>query len=411
MREAVIIVDPFSSGVAYAPELEKRGYDCIAVRSSPDISARLARGFQPGHFIGGQLFDIETALKRFSGRRIKAVVAGCEMGVAVAEALAARLQLPGNCPETTPLRRLKHAMQLALAEGGLNCIPSMLNQEPSQMEELLSGIEEGCWVVKPVNSAMTDGVMFAQGRQGVADALGRCAWNQTNDLGEKNLGFIVQPFVQGTEYVIDLVAHQEGLSVSSVCRYRKQERNGSSFVYEGLDALEPSDPAHRDLIDYAMQAARAVGLQLGPLHMELLAGPEGPVMIEAGARLHGGVAPELFRDCYSPHLLERSVSAYLGNAGPVTQAQLIERGHIAFLVNDGPRQFTADSRELLERLRALRTYRGHRFFFSEGQNMPATVDLATCPGIVWLAGGSEMEIDSDARICRSLELGSARQPS
>jgi hypothetical protein len=134
-------------------------------------------------------------------------------------------------------------------------------------------------------------------------------------------------------------------------------------------------------------------------------------MIEAGARLHGGVAPELFRDCYSPHLLERSVSAYLGNAGPVTQAQLIERGHIAFLVNDGPRQFTADSRELLERLRALRTYRGHRFFFSEGQNMPATVDLATCPGIVWLAGGSEMEIDSDARICRSLELGSARQPS
>jgi biotin carboxylase len=404
MKEVVIIVDPFSSGVAYAPEFTRLGYDCIAVRSSATISTRMAKGFQPGFFLEQRLFDIDAALERFADRRIKAVVAGCEMGVAQAEGLAARVGVPGNLPDTTRLRRFKFDMQRALADAGLAHIPSTLLRDESEFEGLIVQLDERAYVVKPLNSASTDGVKFAQGRSGVADALARCAWGKINDLGERNGGFVVQPFVQGAEYVVDLVAHEGAYAVASVCRYRKETRNGSSFVYAGLDALDPHDPQLARLIDYALHAARALGLHVGPLHMELLDSPDGPVMIEAGARLHGGVAPELFRDCYQPHLLELSVDAYLGKPLSAMRSRLTEHGHIVFLANDTSATFAGASEAFLSRLRGLRTYRGHKLFVTEGDTLPTTVDLATCPGIVWLVGEDMQQIEADARSCRSLIL-------
>ena len=404
MREAVIIVDPFSSGAAYAPAFTERGYDCIAVRSSPDISPRIAKAFRPQHFVDRTLFDIEAALARWTKQPVKAVVAGCEMGVSAAEALASRLGLPGNSPDTTPLRRYKHDMQRALASAGLAHIPSMLIRQESEIDALLPQIHEGSWVVKPLNSASTEGVMFARGRDGVANALERCAWNRVNDLGEAHLGFVVQPFIQGREYVVDLVAHPGGITIASVCSYRKEARNGSNFVYVGLDVLDPHDPCHAALTDYAIRAARVLGLRVGPLHMELFASADGPVMIEAGARLHGGVAPELFRDCYAPHLLDLAVNAHLGGTVPTAPAQRVRHGQIVFLVNDQPCRFAGSGEDFLARLRALPSYRGHKLFVAEGDRIPCTVDLATCPGIVWLAGQDVQQIESDASACRALRL-------
>ncbi|KMQ80557.1 hypothetical protein BPMI_04746 [Candidatus Burkholderia pumila] len=260
MKET-IIVDPFSSGVAYAPEFARLGFECIAVWSSPDISARVSKGFQSRHFVGNAIFDIDSALERFAGRRFIAVVAGCEMGVAAAEALAARLGLPGNPSETTSLQRFKYDMQRALEAAGLRHIPSVLLHDETEIGNLPSCIDERTFVVKPLNLASTDGVMFAREREGVADALRRCGWGKVNDLGERNRGFVVQPFVQGDEYVVE---YGGGYSVASVCRYRKETRNGSNFVYAGLDALDPHASRHADLIDYTVRAARSLGVRLGP---------------------------------------------------------------------------------------------------------------------------------------------------
>ncbi|CAH2785900.1 MAG: hypothetical protein CBARDCOR_4009 [uncultured Caballeronia sp.] len=48
------------------------------------------------------------------------------------------------------------------------------------------------------------------------------------------------------------------------------------------------------MTDYAKQAAAALNVSVGPLHMEIIVSPQGPVLVEAGARLHGGVSVSLF---------------------------------------------------------------------------------------------------------------------
>ncbi|GAA5786832.1 ATP-grasp domain-containing protein [Chitiniphilus shinanonensis] len=398
----VIVVDPFSSGTLYAPRFVSLGYPCVAVRSSPHISARFARGFQPAGFLDGRLFDIDEALAQFGAARAVAVVAGCEMAVAAADALAERLGLPGNPAASTALRRDKYPMQQALAAAGLRHIPSLFIHNPERIDQATADLEEIAYVVKPVNSASTDGVRFAHGREGARQALRDSAWGQVNDLGEVNRGFVVQPFVEGPEYVVDLVAHAGGYTVASVCVYDKVECNGARFVYAGLEALDPHDARYAPLLDYAREAAAALQLTVGPLHMELIWSDDGPVMIEAGARMHGGVAPALFGDCYSPNLLELAVDAYLGRPIDKLEAQRRQYGRIVFLIGRREGIYPGPSPVYEANLRQLPSYRGHRIFISQGERMVPTVDLATCPGIVWLASPIPEQLDIDDKSCRTL---------
>ncbi|WP_036665579.1 ATP-grasp domain-containing protein [Paludibacterium yongneupense] len=401
----VIIVDPYSSGIVYAPAFAARGLHCLAVRSSASVPERFLKGFQAADFDGGMLYDADAALKHIGDAPVAAVVAGCEIGVAVAEDLAARLGLQGNSPCTTERRRHKHQMQQALALAGLRHIPTTLVRAQGEIEALLGQLnQEDNYVVKPVNSAATDGVVFARGRDGVAQALGRAAWDRINNLGEVNVGFVIQPFIQGPEYVVDMVAHAAGYTVASLSVYRKIARNGSAFVYAGLEVLDAERAEYAELIEYARQAAHALGMRQGPVHMELILSAKGPVMIEAGARLHGGVAPSLFKDCHAPDLVSLAIDAYLGVPIQTRVSCLAQAGHILFLINDRMQIFSGESRRLTDALHALPSYRGHRLFVAPGDTLAPTVDLASCPGIVWLAHPSQETLRDDVRRCETLQL-------
>lgn len=401
-NKVVLIVDPFSSGALYAPAFSALGYRCVAVRSSTSTSARFTRGFIAGDFSNQALLDINNAISQFDTREVAAVVAGCETGVEAADMLAAQLKARCNSPATSSSRRDKFAMQEALRSAGLPHIDTQLVKTKDAIAEtlLLLGDTSAVYVVKPLNSASTDGVMFAAGREGVRAALDMSAWNAVNDLGEVNKGFVVQRFIEGPEYVVDMVAHAGGITVASLCRYDKIKRNGSQFVYAGLDILDPADPAYRPLIDYACKSAVALDLAVGPLHMELIWSATGPVMIEAGARMHGGIAPALFKDCYAPNLLDLSVDAYVGKKIDTRYAEQTCHGRIVFLYNDTERPYTENSSGFGDALHTLESYRGHKIFVAPGDLIPKTIDLATCPGIVWFASDSTATLRADEALCR-----------
>lgn len=400
----IVIVDPFSTGALYAPIFRQRGYHCIAVRSSASTPRHFASGFRPENFVEGRLFDIDDALAYAGEQGIAAVIAGCEMAIAATDALAARLKLAGNSADTSVRRREKYAMQEALREAGLRHIPSIFVERKEDIAAMTEALTDIAYVVKPLNSAGTEGVRFCQGRAGARGALEDAAWGAVNDLGEINQGFVVQPFVQGREYVVDMVAHADGYAVASLCLYDKLRCNGSNFVYAGLDVLDPCDPQYAALISYAIEAARALKIVIGPIHMELLWNDQGPVMIEAGARLHGGIAPALFNDCYQPSLLELAVDAYTGRPILTVQCQRTRYGRIVFLINDRvhPYQGIAEASEAL--LGQLPSYRGHKIFHDPGEVLPVTIDLATCPGIVWFAHHDAQQLKEDESDCRKLKL-------
>lgn len=192
--------------------------------------------------------------------------------------------------------------------------------------------------------------------------------------------------------------------MASVCVYHKINRNGSPFVYAGLELLDACDSKYATLIEYALQAAAALNVSVGPLHMELIWSEQGPVMIEAGARLHGGVAPQLFEECCAPHLLDLAVRAYLDL--PITESivERVQAGRIVFLINDHEVYFPGESLTFVSQLKSLSTYRGHKLFVSPGDQMRPTVDLATCPGIIWLVDTTEAAVAADAQQCHILRL-------
>jgi hypothetical protein len=117
---------------------------------------------------------------------------------------------------------------------------------------------------------------------------------------------------------------------------------------------------------------------------------DNPVMIEVGARMHGGIAPNLFQNCYSPSLLEMSVKSYLRLE--CEEASLKEEGRIIFLISEKEGVFYPN----FEELKKLSSYKGNANFINEGEILKKTVDLNTCPGIFWLSNNNLQTLEEDA---------------
>ncbi|MBY8950141.1 MULTISPECIES: ATP-grasp domain-containing protein [unclassified Pseudomonas] len=392
--KTVLIVDPFSTGKLYARLFKAQGVKCYAVISTDAL---------PKHFtddlIREDFEDVyhweESLLVDLESLSLHAVIAGCETAIYLTDYLTKVLRIKGNSHITSDLRRNKFSMQQALKHHGLANIESQLLSSQSHIRKVVDSLEEtATYVVKPLNSAATEGVVFARGRGEVETALNNAAWKQKNDLGEINLGFIVQPFISGPEYVVDMVAFGGEYIIATVCKYTKIDKNGSKFVYESLDTLDPQSADLRPLIDYARQAAAALGVQVGPIHMEIIWSDAGPVMIEAGGRLHGGIAPLLFQQVYHPDLLSLSIDSYLDQPKPQADAvSQISHGRIGFFCSDERRTFAPPLPQVIQSAQEDEAYCGHRYFISEGDTTPITVDFATCPGLFWLQHPSAQQLD------------------
>lgn len=399
--ETVLIVDPFSTGKLYAALFKAQGVKCIAVISTDTLPHHFTSDLIREDFAEVYQWE-ESLLEILEPLALSAVIAGCETAIYLTDYLTEVLRIPGNSRITSDLRRNKFSMQQALKKQGLANIASHLLSSPSRIREVVDSLEEtATYVVKPLNSAATEGVVFAQGKAEVETALNKAAWRQKNDLGEYNLGFIVQPFVSGPEYVVDMVAFDGEYTIATVCKYTKIHRNGSMFVYESLDTLDPQAETLQPLIDYARLAAAALSIEIGPIHMEIIWSDAGPVMIEAGGRLHGGIAPLLFQQVYQPDLLSLAIDSYLGRPCPVAGAvRQISHGRIGFFCSDERRTFNAPSPQALQSAMADEAYCGHRFFISPGETTPITIDFATCPGLFWLQHPSAQQLNASTALLR-----------
>jgi biotin carboxylase len=406
-----IIVDPYSSGALYASEFAKHGVLCIAIQSSLPLPAHFLQDFDLLNYIEVLSPSPSDELaSRLSARNVVAVVAGCDTAVILTDELSERLGLSGNDSSKSAIRRYKDQMHEALKLRGLRHIDTAVFKSFEDFSRLLNEFDdETTFVIKPINSAGSEGVRFAQGRQGLAEGMKASAWEQVNVLGEINSGFAVQPFIRGSEYVVDLVPTGEGFFIASVCRVYKVEMNGSRFVCDSVHLLDPQDAKLGDLIEYAQEAARALGIISGPIHMELIWGSDGPVMIEAGPRLPGAGLPSLYSEVYDPDLLSAAVCSYLGKPitypGTLVPASSPKRkrfGRAVCLISQAEHEFRGLEDGDLKRLRTLTSYCGHKLYVKKQGSLVRTIDFATCPGVIFLAHESLQRLDEDEKRVRNI---------
>ncbi|WP_375662679.1 ATP-grasp domain-containing protein [Bartonella sp. OC16QHHD] len=345
-----------------------------------------------------KLHSVNEIKKRFPIGAIEAVVAGAEGGIYCTDQLAAYYNCPGNNPSTTDWRRKKAAMQKRLCENGLSYLRSKIL---TKNDCTLDGFESHSgYVVKPNDSAGSDGVLFFSNLEEVVTWTSEIDWKKKNIFGAPNEAYLLQERLEGEEYIVDAVVKGEAIKICSLSRYKKGIHNGSTFVYETLDVLDSQDPSYAPLISYAKQCIRALGIEYGPAHMEIMQTARGPVMIEVGARLHGGIAPTLFAHCYEDDLLESSVNLIAGMFSQ-TPSRFKKKGRIIFLINEIDSHIIKDVNVWRQKLHSWENVVHFMLFFKENEPLPLTIDLNTCPAIIAIWGHNDDELSALERIIRS----------
>jgi hypothetical protein len=315
------VVDPWGGGALLAPALRRRGHECLAVLSGAGIAARL--GAAPpaaGDFVEVLTHEGDAAATagRLRERGVELVLAGCETGVLLADELDAALGLAGNGLALSPARRDKGLMARAAERAGL-AVPRQTRA--AGVEEILSWIGENGYpvVIKPPHSLDSDGVALCSG-EGEVRAACAALLGRTNQAGLINETVLVQERLEGDQYAVDTVSRDGRHLLAGVWRYSRPRALPGAPAYaaigsDGKRMVPATEERSRRLFAFTCRLLDALGIRVGPAHCELMWVGGGPVLIEIGARLHGGEkTPVISRLCTGGSQLDRALEARLDPA-------------------------------------------------------------------------------------------------
>jgi hypothetical protein len=406
----VAVVDGFGSGRWLTRELTDRGAECVHVKSRPVLNPYRQASFHPDEYALDLGYDHDTGrlATRLSNLGVAWIVAGGESGVRTADTLAGLIGLPGNVPELTEARCHKQEMALRLAETGLD---GPLGTTVTSPEEAVAwfgspAVGPAGVVVKPVDSAGSDHVRFCTTAEQVRTAC-EAVLASANVFGSRNQTVLVQETLAGPEYSVDTVSVGGRHLIADTWRHTKSRTPHGAPLSDFEEPAGPGGPEVEAVHAYVLRTLDALGIRHGAAHSEVILTSRGPVLIDPGARLGGRFLPrvaEKFLGYSQAGLLAESIVSAddaLRQAGglprswpgPIRHVSLINRRAGTAV----PAPKWAGFLEALPSAIAVAPAAG------AGMELPATHDLATSPGFVYLSAADPAEIERDYRIIREWE--------
>ena len=411
----VVLVDGYSTGVFYPPLLKQRGIPMVHVRSSTvtddaTLADMVNDTLERMHSDYAALLDQEDSLDELTSRLAQyaphAVLAGCETGVELGDRLARSLRLPGNNPDTSRVRRDKHAMHQALARAGLRSLSSRMT---SSLEDLVEWIESTAGlpvVLKPAMSAGADGIHVCktldEARAAFQHLIG------TKDIfGSRLNRVLAQEFAPGEEMVVNTVSCRGRHRISDLWRYRKMITPEGRSIYDGAQLVADFGTQTQSILDYSFAVLDALDIRHGPAHSEIMLTPDGPVLIECGARPMGASYPqELLKESVGHTQLELAVEAaleperFLENA----DAPYALRKHFFIKCLVSTRKGSLDATPAVTLLSGLPSARSGNFLHCiEGGHVTQTIDLLTSPATLFLCHEDARVVSADHQLITALE--------
>lgn len=401
-----VVVDAYSTGSKLAPRLAAAGLDVVHVQSSPQMPDFYLRSFRPEHFAANVVHegDLEATLARLEPHDPAFVMVGSEPGVPLADALGERLGLPSNGSAGSRARRDKHAMAEALRAAGLRAVEEL---KTGKIAEAIAWADSGGrWpvVIKPLDSAGTDGVTICEGPAAVEAAFGALL-GRPNALQGANRELLVQELLTGTQLFVNTISWDGVHHVSEVWRDKKL-RLPENFVYDYEELLPRHGPQQDRMVPYVEKVLDALGIRFGPAHTEAMLTEDGPVLVESGARLHGSIREDVIDECTPSHVTV-TVDAYLNPASVVRRAarpyELEAASYCVMLISRHEGRIVGADR--LREIEALPTFAGWISMLGPGDELKRTVDLFTCPGMIYLVDPDRERLRADYERLRELEAG------
>lgn len=200
------------------------------------------------------------------------------------------LGLPGISVDTAIKTTDKWEMIKAFKEYGVESPWYYVVEKDDDWYAVKRQISIPC-IMKPTDNAGSRGVILVENYQKLDEAY------QYSKVCSRAGSVIVEEYLKGNEVSVEIIVYKGDVHILAVT---DKLTTGSPYFVE-IGHSQPSCLSENDLgkiRDLAIRAIKAVNIENGPAHVEIMLTDKGPKMIELGARMGG--------DCIATHLVPLS---------------------------------------------------------------------------------------------------------
>lgn len=264
------------------------GLEVVAVDMNPDAIGFKEEGIEKEII---STIDIPGVLKAARKHKINGIMTlASDMPMRTVAAVAKEMNLVGIDEQTAINATNKFEMRKALKKYG---VPIPKFYKASNEQEYLECIShfKGKFITKPADNSGSRGIYLVDDPAKAGEAF---AYSKSNS---RNGDIVVEEYMEGPEVSV------ETLTIDGVCHViqitDKLTTGAPHFVEMGHSQPSQLDSSIQDRIRaVAIAANKAIGINNGPSHTEIIITQEGPKIVELGARLGG--------DCITTHLVPLS---------------------------------------------------------------------------------------------------------
>jgi len=304
-----ILVDAYSTGNYLPPAFDRLGVDVLHLQRTPELMPTMLAPAKES-YQGFLVYDPDTTERELKELEPLFVVAGQEPGVPLADAMSEALGLRTNGSALSEARRNKYRMVDTVQAAGLRSADQLVTTDADAAVAWATAADYWPCVAKPLASASTDGVFICRDAADLRAAFP--AILSTKDIFDgNNERVLVQSFLTGTEYIVDTVSVDGHAYVCGVWQYDKRLLTNGKPIYNRDILIDAADPVVTQLVDYTRKMLDALGIHNGPAHSEVIVGPDGPALVEVGARLNGNMQPAFHDLCLGANQADLTALAFV----------------------------------------------------------------------------------------------------
>ena len=404
----IVIVDAYSQAASLVKAFNAQGYRCVHVRTVRQLHAYYEQSICAQDYVETLWYDGDFAqlLQQLAPYSITHVCAGFDMGVALADQLNEAFNLPGNGTALSAARCDKYQQRLALVQAQVKVPSFKCATDWRELAVWLDRQSLGPWVLKPLNSASAEDVYRCHDVATAEAAFQRIQGKQ-NQCGISNQHVLAEGFLTGREYRVNTVSRAGRCVVTDVWDMTKVVDGAGRFLYDQVELLPATGAVQKQLIAYIEQVLQALAITEGPTTSDIVMTKNGPVLVELGARLMGGLFPiQYLQQCITATQLDVMIEAY---AKPERFAQrsvhyalqqsaklYLLRGHVSGQLH---------AFRYLEDIQNLPTVRWVKPYLEPGDWLAVTHDYASSPMHLLLMGNAEAIAQDMHRIQQFESLG------
>lgn len=213
-----------------------------------------------------------------------------DMPMRAVAAACKELELPGISPDTALKATDKAEMIKAFEAHGVEHPWYFVVLDRTAFNSIIDRISYPC-IMKPTDNAGSRGVVLCH------NELDLTTGYEYASHESRGGAVIIEEYLQGPEFSIEVMVVD---GVPHILQITDKITTGAPHFVEMGHTQPTSQPqeVQEQIKDLACRAVKAVGINVGPAHVEMILTAQGPKMVELGARMGG--------DCITTHLVPLS---------------------------------------------------------------------------------------------------------